>query len=272
MSEHNERNYALLTAARANEDIRCDSQVREDFSKEERLVAASAPPAALMAELDVRIRRAQTDCGQEFACMAPPKKKKKTAESKHEDVEWSIPVAPPGPPTKAPSMWQSGTVKSKRPSTLCVPAAGVLMGRLYCAWMARHDLLRPVQSLGTDLRGSECDDRLHRLVSYVQPTFHLIQVAWVGDAVAELGQRLYADADFAGCPRTLRSTSGYHLTIEGPGSSMPQVGASARQTALFNSTPEVESTAGHLAHKKACLPGLDPVWLHFLQGISQGHA
>ena len=38
---------------------------------------------------------------------------------------------------------------------------------------------------------------------------------------------------------------------------MPQVGASARQTALSNSTPEAEFAAGHLAHKKAYLPALD---------------
>lgn len=38
---------------------------------------------------------------------------------------------------------------------------------------------------------------------------------------------------------------------------MPQVGASARQTALSNSTPEAEFVAGHLAHKKAFLPALD---------------
>ena len=72
-----------------------------------------------------------------------------------------------------------------------------------------------------------------------------------------LGPHLYADADFAGCPRTLRSTSGYHLAIEGPWTSLPQTGASARQTALSNSTPEAEFAACHLAHKKAFLPALD---------------
>lgn len=88
-------------------------------------------------------------------------------------------------------------------------------------------------------------------------TLHWRQVAWVGDDVDELGPHLYADADFAGCPRTLRSTSGYHLTVEGPWTSMPQTGASARQTALSNSTPEAEFAACHLAHKKAYLPSLD---------------
>jgi hypothetical protein len=104
---------------------------------------------------------------------------------------------------------------------------------------------------------SDCDLRLNRLMSYIQSTIHYRQVAWVGDTVDKLGPHLYADADFAGCPRTLRSTSGYHLAIEGPWTSMPQTGASARQTALSNSTPEAEFAACHLAHKKAYLPSLD---------------
>ena len=125
--------------------------------------------------------------------------------------------------------------------------------------MARYDLLRPVQSLATYLHewDADCDDRLHRLVSYVQSTIHWRQACWVGDDVTELGPHLYADADFAGCPRTLRSTSGYHLAVEGPWSSIPKAGCSARQTALSNSTPEAEFAACHLAHKKAFLPSLD---------------
>ena len=55
----------------------------------------------------------------------------------------------------------------------------------------------------------------------------------------------------------MRSTSGYHLAVEGPWTSLPQTGASARQTALSNSTPEAEFAACHLAHKKAYLPSLD---------------
>jgi len=133
------------------------------------------------------------------------------------------------------------------------------MGILYGARMARYDLLRPVQSLATYLHewDADCDDRLHRLVSYIQSTIHWRQVCWIGDEVTELGPHLYADADFAGCPRTLRSTSGYHLAVEGPWTSIPKAGCSARQSALSNSTPEAEFAACHLAHKKAFMPALD---------------
>lgn len=116
---------------------------------------------------------------------------------------------------KPPTMWESGTGNPKKPSSLCIPAACVLMGILYGARMARYDLIRPVQILATYLHewDADCDARLNRLVSYVQSTLHWRQVAWVGDEVSHLGPHLYADDDFAGCPRTLRSTSGYHLAI-----------------------------------------------------------
>ena len=78
---------------------------------------------------------------------------------------------------KPRSMWELGTGNSKKPSSLCIPAACVLMGISYGARMARYDLIRPVQSLATYLHewDADCDARLNRLVSYVQsyPTLEL---------------------------------------------------------------------------------------------------
>ena len=222
----------------------------------ERMLAASASPAALYAELCEQISNhemyeKETEV-REYACKARAKTSKLIPET--------TPVAKPTESeTKTPSIWKWGTGNPKKPSSLCVPAASVLMGILYGARMARYDLIRPVQALATFLHewDSDCDLRLNRLISYIQSTIHYRQVAWVGDTIEKLGPHLYADADFAGCPRTLRSTSGYHLAIEGPWTSIPQTGASARQTALSNSTPEAEFAACHLAHKKAYLPSLD---------------
>ncbi len=161
------------------------------------------------------------------------------------------------------SIWASGGNKlgpgGKPESTLCVPAASVLMGLMYGARMARYDLLRPVQSLASFLHqwNSECDGRLLRLVSYVKSTLHIRQVGWVGDPIESIGPQLYADADFAGCPRTLRSTTGYHLVIEGPWTNFAQTAASKIQSALSNTTPEAEFAACHLAHLKAFMPAMD---------------
>lgn len=217
-----------------------------------------------MAELQRQIDEAPKDePPTEFACKAS-KKKQKEPSLKVQSINGGAKSVCSESSTKdnsstTPSIWKSGTTKGTKGSNLCVPAASVLMGLLYGARMSRYGLLRPVQSLATYLHqwDADSDDRLHRLCSYVQSTYHWRQVGWMGDDASELGPHLYVDAHFAGCPRTLRSTTGYHLAVEGPWSSMPQIGASARQTALSNSAPEAEFAACHLAHKKAFIPALD---------------
>eukprot|EP00972_Heterocapsa_arctica_P078874 11632417-Heterocapsa_arctica.AAC.1 len=41
-------------------------------------------------------------------------------------------------------------------------------------------------------------------------------IGWVGDELTAVQPHLYADADFAGCVETQRSTCGYHFAIRGP--------------------------------------------------------
>ena len=79
-------------------------------------------------------------------------------------------------------------------------AAQVLMQILYTARYCRHDLLRATGRLATMITkwNSECDRRLHRLVCYVNSTFDMKQVAYVGDNFVDLVLRIYADSDFAG--------------------------------------------------------------------------
>ena len=56
---------------------------------------------------------------------------------------------------------------------------------------------------------------------YVDSTKHLKLVGWVGDERKDIGQHLYADADFAGCKRTGRSTSGAFFVMGGPDTCFP---------------------------------------------------
>ena len=46
---------------------------------------------------------------------------------------------------------------------------------------------------------------------YVHHTKHWRMVGWVGDPMDDVRLALYADADFAGCVESLRSTPGGHL-------------------------------------------------------------
>jgi hypothetical protein len=54
---------------------------------------------------------------------------------------------------------------------------------------------------------------------------------------------VYADADFAGYARAVRSTTGVALAVEGPNARMIANGVSKRQTAVSHSTPEAEIVA-----------------------------
>ena len=67
----------------------------------------------------------------------------------------------------------------------------------------------------------------------------------------------YADAVFAGCPRTLRSTSGAQIQIEGPNTRFPSFAKSIRQQAAANSTPDAELAAINMAFRVTIVPALD---------------
>ena len=77
------------------------------------------------------------------------------------------------------------------------------------------------------------------LVSYIAGTLHHRHVAYVSASdVTALRLKTYADADFAGCRFTKRSTSGGFMCIEGPNTLFPLGFCSKRQGAVSHSTPE----------------------------------
>ena len=112
-------------------------------------------------------------------------------------------------------------------------AASILMKVLYGARMGRFDLLRAINALAKRLTewDEECDRRLYRLMCYVWSTFSYRQVGWVlpGESI---DINLYTDADFAGCPRTQRSTTGIHLQLEGKITRFPLSGVSKGQSCV----------------------------------------
>ena len=67
----------------------------------------------------------------------------------------------------------------------------------------------------------------------------------------------YADADFAGCVESLRSTSGAHLNLQGPHTRFPLAGLSKRQGCVSHSTPEAEIVSADTAVRTIGLPALD---------------
>ena len=68
-----------------------------------------------------------------------------------------------------------------------------------------------------------------------------ISKAWVGDPPEDLEAQLFVDADFAGCPYTLRSSNGLHFDIQGPNSSFPLSAEPSGQTVTAQSSSSAET-------------------------------
>ena len=155
----------------------------------------------------------------------------------------------------------SGDVTTVKPEggRLQPIAAKILMKVLYGARAARLDLLRAIGHLACFITRwtSECDRKLHRLMCYVDSSLRLQMGGWVGDPIDSVQPHLFADADFAGCTDTQRSTSGYYLVIRGARTCFPISGVSKRQGCVSHSTPEAEMVAADFALRHCGLPALD---------------
>ena len=123
----------------------------------------------------------------------------------------------------APEFYKPGTIgedvspgESAR-GALAPHAASVLMKLLYAARIARFDLLRSINSLARNVTKWTVDDdaKLYHLMCYVNSSLSKRMTGWVGNKFDDLSLSLFADADFAGCAQTLRSTSGSHMHIQG---------------------------------------------------------
>ncbi|CAE8687660.1 unnamed protein product, partial [Polarella glacialis] len=77
------------------------------------------------------------------------------------------------------------------------------------------------------------------------------------DKAEDLFLRLFADADFAGCRDTARSTSGVFLGIYGKNTFVPVAAQAKKQSCVSHSTPEAELVAANLALRTQGLPALE---------------
>ena len=165
------------------------------------------------------------ECAPIAEITAAADKKKPKFEAKAKTTPGEI-VMPVKKFTKAFNKIRSKAAKSKAKSAedkvdrgLLGPlATSILMRILYAAREARFDLLRAVNKMSCNVAywNAESDLRMERLVSYIKSSLHYRQFGWIGDKSELLQPHAYTDADFAGCTRTLRSTTGIQLQVEGP--------------------------------------------------------
>ena len=135
------------------------------------------------------------------------------------------------------------------------------MKLLYAARIARFDLLRSINSLARNVTKWTVDDdaKLYHLMCYVNSSLTKRMTGWVGDKLKDLSLSLFADADFAGCAQSLRSTSGSHMHIQGLHTRFPLSGGSKRQGCVSHSTPEAEIVAADVTLRTMGLPALS-IW------------
>ena len=166
------------------------------------------------------------------------------------------PVAlPPGASDSRPE-----SVEVQR-GALAPHAASILMKLLYAARIARFDLLRSINTLARNVTkwSIQDDAKLYHLMCYVNSTLGKRMIGWVGNDMKDLSIALYADADFAGCAQSLRSTSGSHMHIQGKRTRFPLAGGSKRQGCVSHSTPEAEIVAADVTLRTMGLPALS-IW------------
>ena len=145
-------------------------------------------------------------------------------------------------------------------------AASFLMRILYAARVARWDLQCPVRKLAVRLTtwSRRCDAQLNHLICAIWSSLDHYMFGWVGNEVSELEPHFYADADFAGCQRSQRSSTGAFVALEGSHTRFPLASTSQRQTNLSDSTPMAEAKALHTTLTSKIMPYED-LWDHIFQ-------
>ena len=165
-------------------------------------------------------------------------------------------LIPPPPVPNGPAEQEIITEENR--GALAPHAASILMKLLYAARICRFDLLRSINNLARNVtKWSKKDDvGLLHLISYVHHTKHHKMIGWVGDELKDLSIGLFADADYAGCGESLRSTTGVHMHIQGGHTRFPLAGMSKRQGCISHSTPEAEIVAADHALSRVGLPAI----------------
>ena len=125
----------MANVAKIQQSLEDTGRIWARNSPADRMMAASACPDALYVELAEQIasrnERLDDEPIEGFACKAKSKK------AKSDESDKTAPSKPSQSEKSTPGIWPWGTGNPKKPSSLCVPAASVLMGVLYGARMAR---------------------------------------------------------------------------------------------------------------------------------------
>ncbi|WP_288992749.1 DNA (cytosine-5-)-methyltransferase, partial [uncultured Marinobacter sp.] len=128
---------------------------------------------------------------------------------------------------------------------LAKEASKIVLKALYCARLARLDLLWTVNSLAREVTKwtVACDKRLHRLMCYINCTKDDVMTSHVGDPLEDCRLVMFVDASFAGDLRDSKSTTGVIMVLVGPRTFCPISWICKKQGAISHSSTEAEIIA-----------------------------
>lgn len=130
-----------------------------------------------------------------------------------------------------------------QPGQLAGHAAQLLMKLLWLSRLSRPDISFAITTLASNIAkwSRNHDIMLYRLLGYVKGTTTLGLLGTVSSSLEIPTLLLYADADLAGDPCTMKSHSGHYMVIvDSSGTKFPVMWSAKRQSCVSRSTTEAE--------------------------------
>jgi len=127
---------------------------------------------------------------------------------------------------------------------LSASSAKLVMKLMWLGRISRPDIMVAINTLARNITrwNANDDKRAARLVGYITATVDYAPVMRINDPPAKLWLSLFVDSDF-GSPPDIKSTSGFIIALEGPGSFAFILWESKTQRAVFRSTTEAAFVA-----------------------------
>ena len=121
-------------------------------------------------------------------------------------------------------------------------AARLVMKLMWLCRTSRPDITFAVNLLAKHITiwTANDDKRAARLIGYLSSTVDLAHFMVINDRLEDLHLALYCDADFAGDNKTMKSTSGFVMALEGKSSFALLSWGSRKQSVISRSTTESE--------------------------------
>ena len=152
---------------------------------------------------------------------------------------------------------QSNSIRQVQQSrSFRIEVGKIVMKVLYLSMSSRPDTLWTVCNLARDVTKwtQASDDRLLRLMAYLNRTKEMFQQCWVGDPIEDCILAACSDASYADALQDAKSTSGAVIVLLGPRTFVPLTWLCKKQGAISRSSTEAETLALDMMMRLEAIP------------------